>query len=144
MRWKKSTHYARAIAVFKTSLSLCVTHLSSFRWIGGRREPVLWAERKEEEDLISGDLQTLRSPVTFSQAETQEEAGRTLLFFFFFFFSPAPFSTQAFYFELFLTSVRSWSQRTLPLFSLRHACVRTHTHTQKRHIHTHTQALLGY
>lgn len=25
---KKSTHYARAIAVFKTSLSLCVTHLS--------------------------------------------------------------------------------------------------------------------
>lgn len=30
----KSTHYVRAIAVFKTSLSLCVTHLSCF-WTDG-------------------------------------------------------------------------------------------------------------
>lgn len=40
-------------------------------------------KREEGEDLISGDLQTLRSPVTFSQAGTQEEAGCTSLFFFF-------------------------------------------------------------
>lgn len=39
-------------------------------------------KREEGEDLISGDLQTLRSPVTFSQAGTQEEAGCTSLFFF--------------------------------------------------------------
>lgn len=50
-----------------------------------------WAKRKEGEDLISGDLQTLRSPVTFSQAETQEEAGCTSLF-----FPASSFSTQAF------------------------------------------------
>lgn len=45
------------------------------------------------EDLISGDLQTLRSPVTFSQADTQEEAGCTSLF-----FPPtaSSFSTQGF------------------------------------------------
>lgn len=51
-----------------------------------------WAKRKEGEDLISSDLQTLRSPVTFSQAETQEEAGRITVFF----FPASSFSTQAF------------------------------------------------
>lgn len=91
MGWKKSTHYARAIAVFKTSLSLRVTHLSRFGWIGGRREVGWRAKRKEGEDLISGDLQTLPSPVTFSQARTQEEAGRTSLL-----FPASSFSTQAF------------------------------------------------
>lgn len=30
----ESTHYVRVIAVFKTSLSLCVTHLSCF-WTDG-------------------------------------------------------------------------------------------------------------
>lgn len=38
MGWKKSTHYARVIAVFKTSLSLCVTHLSCFSTDGGNWE----------------------------------------------------------------------------------------------------------
>lgn len=79
MGWKKSTHYARAIAIFKTSLSLCVTHLSCFRRMGGTGR---WGVGGEREDLISGDLQTLGSPVTFSQAGTQEEAGCTSLFFF--------------------------------------------------------------
>lgn len=69
----ESTHYVRAIAVFKIPLSLCVIHLSC-SWMdreGG--EP-----RGRRGGLISSDLQTLPSLVTFSQAETQEEAGYTL------------------------------------------------------------------
>lgn len=93
-----------------------------------------WAKRKEGEDLISGDLQTLPSPVTFSQAETQEEAGRTSLV-----FPASSFSTQAFQFELFLTSVRTRSQRTLPLFSLRRA--HSHTHKSDAFIHTPRRSL---
>lgn len=74
---KKSTHYVRAIAVFKISLTLCVIHLSSFWMDRERGKP-----RGRRGGLISSDLQTLRSLVTFSQAETQEEAGYTLFCFF--------------------------------------------------------------
>lgn len=134
--WNESTHYSRVIAVFKISLSLCI-HLSCF-----------WPDREGEAGgrrggLISGDLQTLCSLVTFSQAETQEEAGYTLGFFFVFFF---PFSsTLAFSlrFSCMYTQRRTHTQSQHSPFSLS----QSETHTQNTHtqcMHTHTQALLGY
>lgn len=81
--------------------------------------------------LISSDLQTLRSLVTFSQAETQEEAGYTPCLFFFclFFFTPA-FSLRFF---LHVHTLKA-SQRSP--FSLSHTW--RHTHKTYAHTHTHT------
>lgn len=65
------------IAVFKISLTLHI-HLSCFwpdREVGVGGKPEEGGGR-----LIGGDLQTLCSLVTFSQAEAAEQAGYTLFF----------------------------------------------------------------
>lgn len=66
------------IAVFKISLTLCISICRAFGQIGTWG----WGGKPEEGGgrLIGGDLQTLCSLVTFSQAEAAEQAGYTLFF----------------------------------------------------------------
>lgn len=128
LRWNESTHYVRAIAVFKISLTLCVLSICrAFGQKGGKP----WGRRGR---LISSDLQTLRSLVTFSQAETQEDAGYTLCFF-----------TPAFSLRFFLhvhTEAHTHSKparqagRQRSPFFLSHTLKRTHTNTPNACVHT--------
>lgn len=135
LRWNESTHYVRAIAVFKISLTLCVLSICrAFGQKGGKP----WGRRGR---LISSDLQTLRSLVTFSQAETQEDAGYTLCFF-----------TPAFSLRFFLhvhTEAHTHSKPARqagsapPFFSLTHWSAHTQTHPMHAYTHPGSPWLLN-
>lgn len=90
-------------------------------------------KREEREDLISGDLQTLGSPVTFSQAGTQEEAGCTSLFFF-----PASLLPNWRFSLSFSLQVRALGASEHSPFSLSDAHI--HTHKSDAFIRTHPGA----
>ena len=135
--WNESTHYVRAIAVFKISLTLRVIHLPCF-WTdrdGGE------AKRKEGKDWLEVIYKHCALWLPFPRLKHKTRlVPRCVLFFFCLYFTPS-FSLRFFFF-LHVHTVKA-GQRTPPFLShsLRHTQnIRTHTQC----MHTHTQALLGY
>lgn len=129
--WNESTHYVRPIAVFKISLTLCVSICRA----SGQLEK--GQAKKKAGELISSDLQTLRSLITFSQAETQGEAAYILFFFVHFLYLVWGFLSRTH------RHAQIQSQPALPLSSVPLSHTRKHTH-KTWCMHTHTQPLLGY
>lgn len=122
---KKSTHYVRAIAVFKISLTLCVIHLSCF-----------WMEREGGSQEEGGEdwlVVIYKHCVLWLPFPRLKHKKRLVTRCVFFFFTPA-FSLR------FFLQVHTLKASQHSPFSLSY----TETHTQNQCMHTHTQALLGY
>lgn len=120
---EKSTHYVRAIAVFKISLTLCVIHLSCF-WMdreGGSQE-----EGGEDWLVVIYKHCVLWLP--FPRLKHKKRLVTRCVFFFF---------TPAFSLRFFLqVHTLKASQPALPFFSLTH----WNTHTKPMHAYTHPGA----
>lgn len=121
LKKKKSTHYVRAIAVFKISLTLCVIHLSCF-WMdreGGSQE-----EGGEDWLVVIYKHCVLWLP--FPRLKHKKRLVTRCVFFF--------FSRQhlVWGFSYKFTHSKPASQHSP--FSLSH----TETHTQNQCMHTHT------
>lgn len=137
--WNESTHYVRAIAVFKISLTLRVIHLPCF-WTdrdGGE------AKRKEGKDWLVVIYKHCALWLPFPRLKHKTRlVPRCGFFFSFSFFAFFSRLHLVWVFFLHVHTVKA-GQRT-PSFlshSLRHTQnIRTHTQC----MHTHTQALLGY
>lgn len=124
LRWNESTHYVRVIAVFKISLTLCVSICRAFGQIGeegSQKKKKREGGRRGGEDWLVVIYKHCVLWLPFSQAETQEDAaGYTLGF-----FTPA-FSLRFFFCMYTQTHTHSKPASTHPPFSVSHS--ETHTH----------------
>ena len=129
--WNESTHYVRAIAVFKISLTLRVIHLPCF-WTdrdGGE------AKRKEGKDWLEVIYKHCALWLPFPRLKHKTRlVPRCVLFFFFVFISRLHLVWGFF----FLTCAHSQSRPAHPPFSLSLSEAHTkHTHTHPVHAYTH-------
>lgn len=131
--WNESTHYVRAIAVFKISLTLRVIHLPCF-WTdrdGGE------AKRKEGKDWLVVIYKHFALWLPFPRLKHKTRLVPRCGFFFSFSFF-AFFSRLHLVWVFFLTCAHSQSRPAHPLFSLSLSEAHTkHTHTHPVHAYTH-------
>lgn len=121
----KSTHYVRAIAVFKTSLSLCVTHLSCF-WTDGDGG----SQEEGGEDWLVVIYKHCVLWLPFPRLKHKKRLVTHQCFFSFFFSTPA-FSLSFSY------KCTHWEPANTPPFL---SNTHTHTHTKAMHSYTHPGA----